>query len=568
MASPLASILRLAPIAGPITNPIELSPSGALPISLGRSSACTVSLPDADGVVSRRHAEFAPLAGEWHAVDVGSKHGTFVNGNRLSPGVHTPMHVGDRVRLGPWTFRVERPGDVDRGTVAIAADDRPSAGATVRKFTGEVFTGSAGKRLDLLMQLAASMGGAASEREVADAACEAILSGGGFPRAAFVRTVGEGDRVEIISQRGTHADKPAPLSRSVLEGAARGATVLLGSVSAPVGSHSIASLGIVSAVCAPVLIDGEPDALLYADCRFGELRGSAAGDQQEAAAFCQAVARLCGLALSNLHRRRLESDDSRRRAELEAARDVQRIIMPPPAGTFSSSGGTLTYHMHSTPGRYVAGDLFDCFRIDDHRVAILLGDVVGKGIAAGMVMANVQAHLSRLLRTSPDPAAAVREASGIVAGYSSRMGSSKSTPVLFLSLWTGVIDLHTGSMLYVDAGHGYAITREPGQPPSSELPRGGPPVGVEANFPYVTEHTMLSEGERLYLFSDGLCEQKSSVGEVYGFKRALSVLSSGGRRNPEADIDALIGSLLEHTGAERGFADDVTVAAIEYSKAP
>lgn len=557
--------LRLEPITGPETGVIDVAAreGGAV---LGRSAQCDIVLMDPEGVVSRRHCEFRRVPGGWTVADLRSRHGTWLNQEALVAEQPTQIHEGDRLRIGMWTFRV-RIGDHSAAQRVHTMDDRGSALGQLQRFAPPVVAPDSQRRLELLMNCAAAVGTATEEGEIARAAVEALVMGCGFPRAAMVRAVGGAEEVEILALkdavRGEGSARLA-FSRSLIAASAEGQTVVLNSGDMPKYGQSIVSLGIASAVCTPVMLDGAADAYLYLDARAGE-RGQSAGVSQEVAAFCQAVSRLCGLALANLHRSRLELDRKRRHMELEAARDVQAIIMPPARG----SHGRISYAMRSIPGRYVAGDLFDFVVIDENRAAVLLGDVVGKGVAAGMIMSNVQAHLSRLLRTVADPAEAVNEANAIVYEYSQRYNTEREGLSIFLSLMVAVVDARDSSVRWVDAGHGHWFIRAADGGASRPSDEGGPPVGVVPDMTYTSCRAVLGPGDRVVLFSDGVVEQRSASGEEFGAARASEVLRDS--TTAATDADLLVDAVMRHAGAttlrgESPFADDVTVASVEIAR--
>ncbi len=552
--------LRLDVIAGPERDAEWLAPRDR-PYSLGRSRANDVVLHDKGQTVSRQHAEILSLGSVWRIRDTDSQHGTYLNGNKLAPNELTPLQEGDRLRIGPWTLRVSMGApSAPYARLLATMDDRDSINA-IRRVEGEALAPDAARRLELLMSCAAEMGSAETEAAIAAAAIDCLLSGTGLPRAAYVRLVGSGDQVEVITSRsrGQTDDGETTFSRSLIQAAADGQTVVMHSGDAGQFGQSIVSLDIGAAACAPVLIDGVPDAYLYVDAR----RGDAGPCQipEEAASFAQAIARVCGLALANLHRVRLERDDVRRRDELRAARAVQTIIMPPGEGR----AGGVEYRLHASPGRFVAGDLFDFFPIDGERTAVFLGDVVGKGIAAGMVMANVQAHLMRMLMHTMDLARAVGEINSLVYRYSQRYGDEVEGAPLFLSLWVGVIDRSAGRVTYVDAGHGHWLLRRADGETSQPSERRGTLVGVLADAVYSAESIACSAGDRLVLFSDGVIEQRSPAGEEHGIDRVTELV----RGSPDVaeDVRRIVDAVTKHAGpaaagADSPFADDVTVASI------
>lgn len=554
--------LTLEPVAGPAIPALMIKP-GLRPSVIGRSATADAVVVDAEGVVSRRHAEVSCAGGAWRITDLLSKHGTFVNSNRLTPGLAMTLRDGDRVRIGPWTFRVSA-GEVRQSThsrLAQTQDDRGTGVTIVRRMEGDALAAQTQRKLELLMSCAAAITGAQTADHIARLALDALAAGTGYPRLSFLRPVGDAGRVEVVASRGPGGEEGS-FSRSLLQAAMEGQTVTLSSQDTPMYGQSIMNLEIRSAICSPVMLDGACDALLYLDARGREAGPDLSRGIAEASAFCQAIGKLAGLALANLQRVRLEEDERRRRGELEAARDVQRIIMPPPGGTHAG----LSYHVRCVPGRFVAGDLFDFVPIDDHRAAVLLGDVAGKGIAAGMVMSNVQAHLSHLLRRSGDVGASLTEVNALVGRYSDRYGAETGRNVIFLSLWAGVIDTSAGTLTAVDAGHGYALLGSPEGVRRIEEQGGGPPIGADPSFRYSTGVYPFPRGSRLVLYSDGVAEQQSPAGEQFGVDRSIEALGTGGRGVDE-QVACLVEAVRAFAGIEAAegdltFADDVTVACV------
>ncbi|CAG0964441.1 Phosphoserine phosphatase RsbU [Phycisphaerales bacterium] len=589
MAAVALPPLNLEPISGPVMRPVTLQTDQmGSPAALGRSSSCRVVLADPDGAVSRLHAEIAYLPDDplpWRLKDAGSRHGTFLNGERLQRDQSTPIRPGDQVRIGPWTFRVVIGEVPATRRLAATMDDRRFTGTLVQRLGAQPLESGAQRRLNILMRCAADIASARTESDVASVALHALVEGVGFPRCAILR-IAAGDSVEILASSGTG---DARFSRSLIHAAAdpeNGAQTVTLNPGQMLPVHelgqSITMLDISAALCAPILVDripapradagfvsGEapraiavPDAFVYLDSR-GSDRASAP-ISSEAVAFCQSVARLCGLALSNLQRAEIEQEAHRRQGELAAARDVQRIIMPPLSGRFSrKGGGALEYHVLSIPGRLVAGDLFDVFRIDDSRVGLFLGDVVGKGVAAGMVMSNVQAHLARLLRSEGDPAPALNEVGRLVAAYSSRLSEEHGRVSLFISLFAGVFDLATATLTYSDAGHGYTLLRRPGREPERPFLLGGAPLGVAPDSVYESSSVVLEPGARVLLFSDGLTEQRNATGKAFGVERAVEAMRQAG--TPGQEVHSLVDALRSYCGSvATDFADDITVASVAF----
>lgn len=589
--------LRLEPVAGPAAEPFTVGTDK--PHVVGRQSTCEVVL--ADTAVSRRHAQFVWKGGSWLLSDLESRHGTYLNGIRLAPGDASPVFDGDQVRIGPFTFRVGGPTGTAR--LLTTHDDAASTINRVHRIPAHELSLRAQHRLDLLIDCAASITAATSEQQLAEAVLDALVAGTGFNRAFFIRQhgiAGGGSigQIEVIAARDplagvkpgiqqlTRSRDPAvtparmgelpTFSRSLIQAAMEGQLARLdGQDMAPQDyGQSIVQLGIQAAICAPVMLDAMPAAYLYLDARRPDPGGGRPAHPQsqvqpDAAGFCQAVARICGLALSNLKRLELATRQRRLEGDLEAARAAQVNIMPPTTGAFDHAG----YVFRSRPGRYVAGDLFDIFQTRDGKVAMFLGDVEGKGMGAGVLMATAQAHLNALLRRDSDPAAAVNELNRHITA---RAGETR-----FISLWVGVIDPVTRRLSFVDAGHGYWLIKHPGHPPCRVDSPGGLLVGVDPDSQYLAEELPIEASSRVIVYSDGLVEQASPQGEQFGTQRVIEAMASSG--SPATDVDALINALLNFAStapapaasgstpqpprAEQvALSDDVTVASVEFKE--
>lgn len=583
-----APSLILEPIFGPPLRPVRIDPALAshTPCVLGRSSSAGVQLSDPQGAVSRNHAAIEFVAGEpfpWRVRDLGSRHGTFVNGQRLGESDSAAVAAGDQVRIGPWVFRAIVGTPPASRRLTLTSDHARVPTSIMQRVGEQPLEPRARTRLSLLMSCAAAVAAAKTEEELAQAAVGTLLEGTGLCNAAMVRPAGM-EEVEVLCRRG---QAEAALSRSLMSVAAdpdnQGETVVLDASRAPATGQSIVSLDISAAVCVPVMVERLPtpsasagfvsgaaprpvpiaEAYLYLDAR-----GAGAGVtlDNDTVAFCQAVAKMCGLALTSLKRAALEQEDHRRRSEIEAARDVQRIIMPPDSGEAGGGAAALVrYHMHCVPGRFVAGDLFDFVRGEGGRVAVLLGDVVGKGVAAGMVMANVQAHLSRLLSQSGEPGRTLTKVNQLVSRYSDRLSAEHGRVSLFVSLFAVVIDPATGEARYADAGHGYALLRAPTGSAERLAITGGPPLGVAPDAEYAENVLKMQPGTRLVVYSDGLAEQRSAAGRAFAGTGALEEALAGSK-DPREDVTSLIAALRAHSGLPEplSFADDVTVASIAF----
>ncbi|MEO1536066.1 MAG: FHA domain-containing protein, partial [Planctomycetota bacterium] len=387
---PATMMLRplLATPTGNAIDPVRLPAGGSLLI--GRSSNADWFLPDAS--VSRKHASILGKDGEWHVTDLGSKHGTTVNGQQLDPLVPTLLQPGDIISFGGWQCRCST-GYSKHGMTTPFAPAGAVPGGSVSMIPAQSLGGVAQRGLDVIMQLTAGLGELDTVKGVARAAADAVREVTGCRRVVVVEPESE-DAIVVLAS--TSPDPPR-VSRTLIEEATRRGLVELTTQSEnanPVQqAHSIVELGIRSAICAPVVVAGSPAAFLMVDTRDAE--GVVPSD---AAAFCQAVSQLAALAFQRITAADMTERHRRLERDLEAARRAQELLSPPRTGRY----GAVAYNFESIAGRIVAGDLFDVFAIDDTRTAFFLGDVAGKGVGAAMLMAACQSQLrTRLLSGSP-----------------------------------------------------------------------------------------------------------------------------------------------------------------------
>lgn len=549
------SALHLRVVSGPALDPIVLT--GEREIVLGRGEKADIKLPATDegAVVSRHHCRLNMVAGTWFISDLESKHGTVLNNDRLVPREPRRLARGDLLRIGPWTLRVSFAGD--EVTSTVSTQEAPADVVHMMTVADVGRENIHRRRLELLLDCAKRVVEVGDEPGLAHAVLDVLLEGTGYSQAAVIRPAGDARHIEVVGSRssGRGGEGPA-FSRTLIEAAFKGQVVRLRRELSMDSPMTMVSSGIQTALCVPVMRGGtggggapSPEAMM---CLYLDSRPMDPPVHEDAAAFCQAVADLCALCLSNIRRGRLEAEKLRTAEQMRAAQDIQRQIMPAARGSF----GPLSYALQIYPGQIVAGDLFDIFPVDEHRVAFFIGDVVGKGLPAALVMAVTQTALSACLRRGDDLAQAVDH---VNAHLIRTVPDNK-----FVSAWCGVIDLRTGRLRFVDAGHGYALVRHPGADAEPVASVGGPPLRCGTDGFTIDEMT-LTPGARLWLYSDGVVEQPDSRGELFGLTRTLGAISPP--REAEAELDALVRAVREHAGpaGTHGLADDLTVVALSFN---
>lgn len=537
----------LVPIAGPELAPIEVpeKPGG---ITLGRHEHCDVRLPLTAEQVSRTHARFERDGLSVRVIDLGSRWGTFVNGMKLAPQHPTLLAESDLVRITPWTFTLSTT-PTRRGLQS--SDD---AGNTIVRSVGaDTQQPLAQDLLTLLLESAAALHAATSEKDLAERLIEVAVRGTGLVNAALLRPVDNRGHYEVIASRlGPLAERAGQMSfsRSLLSAAAGGQVAELGGQLSGNVSESIVMMKINAALCVPLMLGGSPAAFLYLDSRGSipqSLRPNASG-------FCVALGRMASLALANLKRQEMERREALFNAELAAAATAQKYILPPR----HAQHGPLTVLGESRPGQQVGGDFFDIIPLSAGRLAVTVGDVSGKGISASVLMTASQGFLHASLEREQSPAQAITALNRFIHP---RRPASK-----FVTMWVGIIDLPAGTLQYVDAGHSYAVLRR-GDGTLQQLDDGGGmPVGVDDTTDYRAATIDFAPGDALMVVSDGIIEQVAARGETSGYQQfGMDGLMRHLGTTHEDPVADLFAALVEYAGTDK-LADDATVVWVQAEK--
>ena len=244
---------------------------------------------------------------------------------------------------------------------------------------------------------------------------------------------------------------------------------------------------------------------------------------------------------------------ARTEGELQAARAIQMSMVPPRAA-LASTDPRLDADALLEPARSVGGDLYDLARLDGDRIGFLIGDVTGKGVPAALFMAMSKALTSFVLsRENADLGAAVQSVNDELL--------SSGGEGMSLTMIVGIIDLGTGGLSLVCAGHEDPITLTAGGKAESHRLEGGPPLGL-TEYDYPVEALQLSSGDTLVLVTDGITEAQDPAGGLYGRTRILEEVGrqAGGST---AMCEAIRDSVRSfETGREP--TDDLTVMALRY----
>jgi sigma-B regulation protein RsbU (phosphoserine phosphatase) len=231
------------------------------------------------------------------------------------------------------------------------------------------------------------------------------------------------------------------------------------------------------------------------------------------------------------------------RQDFETAREIQEALMPkklPQIRGCELAAGCQ-------PARQVGGDYFDAIRLSESRVAIAMADVSGKGMAAALLMSNLQAIVRAFAPTGMAPRELCAKANQLIAG--------NVAPGKFITFFYAQLDLAAMRIDYCSAGHNPTLLyRRDGA--YEWLGEGGPVLGVIPGAAYAAGSAQLRPGDRLILYTDGISEAMDPTGEEFGEERLLRLLN-GPAEGAETLRARILATVTEF--AHGNFHDDATL---------
>ncbi|MCE9619860.1 MAG: HD domain-containing protein [Planctomycetes bacterium] len=305
----------LVSVAGTKEAKHRLAPPG--PITIGRGTDRTIIL--AEKVVSRHHATLhwssatVDEPGMWRISDDGSSAGTYINGAQVQAGRTLPLRHGDRLEISPWTFEVvdqEVPLDLATMIDVSSGEEKSRIEAQVERVQIAEPAAFAQDQLLILLQAGESIHQAEHEAEVYPAVVHALAMATQFANVAFVRNVGQGDAVEVLTQIGEMKDAQGRprISRSMLRQARQGPVIEKAfSAADPTleanPNHTVMpkSMEVRRAICVPVELAGVLFGFLYLD----DAKPRDDARLAEVASIAGAIARMAAQGLGNQQRVRM-----------------------------------------------------------------------------------------------------------------------------------------------------------------------------------------------------------------------------------------------------------------------
>jgi len=262
---------------------------------------------------------------------------------------------------------------------------------------------------------------------------------------------------------------------------------------------------------------------------------------------------LVSAALVRIHAHDAALERAQVQRDLDLAREMQQGLLPKQFPSREQAPGVEIY-ARLDPAKEVSGDLYDFFEVEPGRMCFVVGDVSGKGVAAGLFMAVTRT----LIRATVVPG---RKPLEVLQRVNAQL-CAENPANLFVTMILGMVETSTGRMEYGQGGHNPPILISVQGEPAYE-PSGGMPLGVFEDAKFGQRQLEMKAGETLLVYTDGVTEAMNPKRELFGEERLKDAVRGQAHLSPESLTQRVVGEVARFAnGAEPS--DDITLLAIRH----
>ena len=206
------------------------------------------------------------------------------------------------------------------------------------------------------------------------------------------------------------------------------------------------------------------------------------------------------------------------------------------------------------PAKEVGGDFYNFFFIDDDHLALVIGDVSGKGIPGALFMMVTNILISDRTRMGGTP--------GEILTFVNNNICEHNEAEMFVTLWLGILEISTGKLIAANAGHDDAAVYRKGGDFELFKTKHGLVVGAMQGIVYKDFEIELGKGDKLFLYTDGVPEATDTNNQLYTIDRMVEALNKVKEGSPKEILEGIYRSVNEFVGEAPQF-DDLTMLGIE-----
>jgi sigma-B regulation protein RsbU (phosphoserine phosphatase) len=244
--------------------------------------------------------------------------------------------------------------------------------------------------------------------------------------------------------------------------------------------------------------------------------------------------------------------------ELDMAYKIQSSVIPNIFPPFPDRLNDFDIYASFNPARNVGGDFYDYFLIDDDHLVLVIGDVSGKGVPAALFMMIVKSLINYLINSGLSPSEAFYQLNNQLL--------ENNNEEMFVTVWLGILEISSGKLTYVNAGHNlpYLFNKSTNQ---YDVLAAKPNfiLGGMDNIKYTQHEIKIKEGDRLYLFTDGITETINQNEEEFSNDRLLNLLNNKSNYSIK-DLILEISNEIHNFSENMEQFDDETMLLLEYMR--
>jgi len=543
--------------------PGQIFPLERPSVILGRHPDCDIVLNQK--AVSRQHARILRSDEKHYIEDLRSRNGTFVNDELI--GARRLLREGDRVRICDLEFVFhegsaeeaaaawEREQGVEATTMFVEEDQSPEAAPVMSRV--DISSGASSLRLTVqpeiklraLLEISQQVGKALGLSETLAKLIETLFTI--FPQAdrgvVLLRNSQTGRLVpQAFHCRQQTGQWPMRISRTIVQQVVTTKQAILSADAMTDArfrlSDSIVDFQIRSVMCAP-LVDSSGEALgvIQIDTRDPRQRFSQEDLELLASVACQAA-----ILVQNVRLQELAMQEQLYERELALAYEVQLGFLPADRPTLPDYE-FFDYYM---PAKQIGGDYFDYVELAGGRWAVFVADVSGKGIPAALLAARLSAELRYCLTVEADPCEAL--------GRLNRIFCQRRWEGRFVTALLAILDPSRHELSLLSAGHLPPLwRRSDGQVTVLAEQITELPLGVECRTRYSQQTILLSPGESVLIFTDGVPDAMNAAGQFYGQDRLVQTVAAAPAAVEEL-VEALVEDVHQFVGQHQS-TDDICI---------
>ena len=240
--------------------------------------------------------------------------------------------------------------------------------------------------------------------------------------------------------------------------------------------------------------------------------------------------------------------------ELSLAEKIQAAALPKKFPAFPDRN-EFDIYAAMDPAREVGGDFYDYFLIDDDHLALTISDVSGKGIPASLFMMSSKIKIADYYMLGKSPAEVLEAANDAIC--------QTDHEEMFVTVWTGILEISTGRVVACNAGHEYPYLRQPDGNFEIMKDKHGFVIGGMEGMKYTEYEFTMKPGTTLFVYTDGAPEATAVNNELFGMDRLTAALN----KDPDASCQQILVNVREEIDEFVGEAeqfDDLTMMCVKY----